>query len=75
MHMVNSELADSMADCGKTRNDETTVTSIITIHDDFCKHVCPQDVQSILDAIAELITEAVVRSAAEQSLLIWKGDE
>ena len=75
MHMVNSKLADSMADCCKTRHDETTVTSIVTIHDDFCKHVCPQDVQSILDAVTELITGAVVRSVAEQSLLIWKGDE
>ena len=38
----------------------------IIIHNDFCANTNNEDIQIILSAVTELITEAILRSAAEE---------
>ncbi len=38
----------------------------IIIHNEFCTNVNSEDIQNILSAVTELITEAILRSTAEQ---------
>ncbi len=37
----------------------------ILVHDDYCVEMCDDDVQKILSEITALVTEAILRSAAE----------
>lgn len=39
--------------------------SKIIIHNDFCSDMDREDIQDILSAVTELITEAILRSTAE----------
>lgn len=38
----------------------------ITIRNDFCTNTNDEEIQNILSAVTELITEAILRSTAEQ---------
>ena len=38
----------------------------IIIHNDFCTNTIQEDIQIILSAVTELITEAILRSTVEQ---------
>ncbi len=38
----------------------------IIIHNDFCINTNDEEIQNILSAVTELITEAILRSTAEQ---------
>lgn len=38
----------------------------IIIHNDFCTNTTREDIQIILSAVTELITEAILRSNAEE---------
>ncbi len=38
----------------------------IIIHNDFCESMNSEDIQNILSAVTDLITEAILRSTAEQ---------
>ena len=42
-----------------------TMESKIIIHNDFCTNTNHEDIQIILSAVTELITEAILRSTAE----------
>ena len=37
----------------------------VIIHNDFCTNTKTEDIQIILSAVTELITEAILRSSAE----------
>ena len=41
----------------------------IIIHNDFCTNTNQEDIQIILSAVTELITEAILRSTVEQDEL------
>ena len=43
-----------------------TMEPKIIIHNDFCTNTNREDIQIILSAVTELITEAILRSSAEQ---------
>ena len=43
-----------------------TMEPKIIIHNDFCTSTNQEDIQIILSAVTELITEAILRSAAEE---------
>ena len=43
-----------------------TMEPKIIIHNDFCTNTNQEDIQLILSAVTELITEAILRSTAEQ---------
>ncbi len=43
-----------------------TMEPKIIIHNEFCTNVNSEDIQNILSAVTELITEAILRSTAEQ---------
>ena len=43
-----------------------TMESKIIIHNDFCTNTNHEDIQIILSAVTELITEAILRSTAEE---------
>ena len=38
----------------------------IIIHNDFCANTNSEEIQNILSAVTELITEAILRSTVEQ---------
>ena len=42
-----------------------TMEPKIIIHNDFCTNTDQEDIQIILSAVTELITEAILRSTAE----------
>ena len=42
-----------------------TMEPKIIIHNDFCTNANQEDIQIILSAVTELITEAILRSTAE----------
>ena len=43
-----------------------TMEPKIIIHNDFCTNTNHEDIQIILSAVTELITEAILRSTAEE---------
>ena len=43
-----------------------TMEPNIIIHNDFCANTNNEDIQIILSAVTELITEAILRSTAEE---------
>lgn len=43
-----------------------TMEPKIIIHNDFCTNTNQEDIQIILSAVTELITEAILRSTAEE---------
>ena len=43
-----------------------TMEPKIIIHNDFCTNANQEDIQIILSAVTELITEAILRSTAEE---------
>ena len=43
-----------------------TMEPKIIIHNDFCANTNNEDIQIILSAVTELITEAILRSTAEE---------
>ena len=43
-----------------------TMEPKIIIHNDFCTNTNREDIQIILSAVTELITEAILRSTAEE---------
>ena len=43
-----------------------TMEPKIIIHNDFCTATNPKDIQIILSAVTDLITEAILRSSAEE---------
>ena len=43
-----------------------TMEPKIIIHNDFCESMNSEDIQNILSAVTDLITEAILRSTAEQ---------
>ena len=43
-----------------------TMEPKIIIHNDYCTNINQGDIQIILSAVTELITEAILRSTAEQ---------
>lgn len=50
----------------RTQKGAVTMEPKIIIHDDFCTNANQEDIQIILSAVTELITEAILRSTAEQ---------
>ena len=49
----------------RTQKGAVTMESKIIIHNDFCTNANQEDIQIILSAVTELITEAILRSTAE----------
>ena len=43
-----------------------TMEPNIIIHNDFCANTNSEEIQNILSAVTELITEAILRSTVEQ---------
>ena len=54
--------------CHRPRQQKGAVTMEpkIIIHNDFCTNANQEDIQIILSAVTELITEAILRSTAEE---------
>ncbi len=54
--------------CRRSRIQKGVVTMEpkIIIHNDFCTNTNSEDIQNILSAVTDLITEAILRSTAEQ---------
>lgn len=50
----------------RTQKGAVTMEPKIIIHNDFCTNTNQEDIQVILSAVTELITEAILRSTAEQ---------
>ena len=50
----------------RTQKGAVTMEPKIIIHNDFCTNANQEDIQIILSAVTELITEAILRSTAEQ---------
>ena len=50
----------------RTQKGAVTMDPKIIIHNDFCTNTNQEDIQVILSAVTELITEAILRSTAEQ---------
>lgn len=53
----------------RTQKGAVTMESKIMIHNDFCTNTRIEDIQNILSAVTDLITEAILRSPAEQDEL------
>ena len=51
--------------CSRQQKGAVTMEPKIIIHNDFCAHTNHEDIQIILSAVTELITEAILRSTAE----------
>ena len=50
----------------RTQKGAVTMEPKIIIHNDYCTNINQGDIQIILSAVTELITEAILRSTAEQ---------
>ena len=50
----------------RTQKGAVTMEPKIIIHNDFCTNTNHEDIQIILSAVTELITEAILRSTAEE---------
>lgn len=50
----------------RPQKDAVTMEPKIIIHNDFCTNTNHEDIQIILSAVTELITEAILRSTAEE---------
>ena len=52
--------------CPCPQKGAVTMEPKIIIHNDFCTNTNQEDMQIILSAVTELITEAILRSTAEE---------
>ena len=52
--------------CPCPQKGAVTMEPKIIIHKDFCTNTNQEDIQIILSAVTELITEAILRSTAEE---------
>lgn len=52
--------------CPRQQKGAVTMEPKIIIHNDFCTDMRNEEIQNILSAVTELITEAILRSTAEQ---------